>query len=790
MASERAERDIDATPAPQTMLAGLAAFTGSALFDVAVELLADRFGVSVAFIAVPVAESSSRNRIIALRVDGSPRPTFEYDVDGTPSERIDDDDLSVHVNNVLQSFPDDEWLRRLGADGYADLQLHDESGRFLGQIGLIHTGPLMMSDDQIAELRLVGTRIGAELQREHVETNLFRVLDFQDRFFQSAPFGVTRLNLRTGESYSNPAFEQIVGRSYRECREIGWSKVIHVDDLSRYNEASPRQRVTGETVQTTFRVVRPDGEIRWVQRHGATQLDESGSPIEVITLSVDLTETHRANAELLEVANQLKQRSAELTSSLNAFPDMRMRISRSGNCLSAWAGDPEDLIAPPDELIGSHIGDHLPPTVADKILRAAERTLDTGSVSSVEYQLPRGDSISYYEARLAPIDANEVLAVVRNINEIKALEAQLVHAGTMQSIGRLAGGIAHDFNNVLHVVGGHASALKRVVEGSETTERRLDAIIRAVERTSSLIERLMHISNPALIDVAPLRIDEFLQDLGPTLHQMLGDTVTLEFDLRAPEVHVGIGEAALENILLNLTANARDAMADGGTLVITTRTESPNVRIMVTDSGAGMDEATLAHVFEPFFTTKPAAVGTGLGLTTTYSSISAVGGTISVDSAPGRGTSFIIELPCIEPDPPAEPAPSVEHCPNECRGATVLVVEDEPDVLDLCLGLLAELGYQTLQARSGAEALEVMAEHDDIDGILTDVIMAGMRGTELTEKIRSSHPDIPIVYMSGFSPEAIRVDIPPDRLLPKPFTITDLQQILRRHIVEGRDDHD
>ena len=482
---------------------------------------------------------------------------------------------------------------------------------------------------------------------------------------------------------------------------------------------------------------------------------------------------------------------AELESSLAAFADLHFRIAADGTYVRVWAADPAVLAVPADQIAGTNVADHFPPSLTKRILDAITLTIETSEVTAVEYSLGEGDEASHYEARLALLGDNEVMAVVRDVSDLKELEQQLVHAETMQSIGRLTGGIAHDFNNVLHVIRGHAVALRRHRESASDTDRRLEAITRAVDRTSSLVERLMILSRPTINKPTPSLVDSFLRGLGPTLSQLLGETIELEFVLGSGDAVVVIDDSRFENVLLNLATNAHDAMPEGGALRIATSLQGKeSVVLTVSDTGAGIDPGVIAQVFEPFFTTKATGLGTGLGLATTYSSIVEAGGSISVDSALGSGTTFVIVLPTTDdrPESISPGAPSTTHSTN----ATILVVEDEPDVLALCGDALRDLGFKVLEAANGFQALDLIDEGKDVDLVLTDVVMPGMSGPDLARQIAQRVDDLAVVFMSGYADEA-HVDgrgLAPSGVLRKPFTEEQLWTAISAHVVDVGDEDD
>ena len=482
---------------------------------------------------------------------------------------------------------------------------------------------------------------------------------------------------------------------------------------------------------------------------------------------------------------------AELESSLAAFADLHFRITADGTYVRVWAADPTDLVVPADQIPGTNVADHFPPSLTKRILDAITVTIATSEVTAVEYSLGEGDEVNYFEARLAPLGDNEVMAVVRDVTGLKELEQQLLHAETMQSIGRLAGGIAHDFNNVLHVIRGHAGALRRHCDDATEIDRRLEAITRAVDRTSSLVERLMILSRPTVNNPTPTAVDSFLRGLGPSLSQLLGETIELEFVLGSGDAVVVIDDSRFENVLLNLATNAHDAMPEGGALRIVTslKGDDGSVVLTVSDTGVGIDPEVVEQVFEPFFTNKTTGVGTGLGLATTYSSIADAGGSISVDSALGSGTSFTIVLPTTDdrPEPIALEGRITKHRTN----ATILVVEDEADVLELCGDALRDLGFSVLEAANGWEALDFLdGAEGGVDLVLTDVVMPAMSGPDLAHQIAQRGHDVAVLFMSGYAEEA-HVDgrgIGPSEVLRKPFTEEQLWTAISVHLADVEDE--
>ena len=375
-----------------------------------------------------------------------------------------------------------------------------------------------------------------------------------------------------------------------------------------------------------------------------------------------------------------------------------------------------------------------------------------------------------------PVPASQVVhCYVEDITDRLNLEAQLRQSQKMESIGQLAAGVAHDFNNMLTVIQGHSGMmLARTNLPPELTDC-AHAIYASADRAARLTRQLLMFSRKNVMKPDPLDLRKVVGDLSKMLQRLLGETVSLEFHPPPELPLVQADTGMVEQVLMNLAVNARDAMPGGGTLTISTSPIELNdayvqthpearpgtfVCLRVSDTGSGMDSATMAHIFEPFFTTKDVGKGTGLGLATVYGIVKQHEGWVEVSSEVGQGTTFNVFFPaCSAPvkAPSAEVAPALA-----VRGGreTILVVEDEPLLRDMALLILQDCGYQVLQAGSGAEALQVWERQSDaINLVVTDMVMpGGMSGRELAVKLMASRPGLKIIFTSGYNVEDSNTD--------------------------------
>jgi len=390
-----------------------------------------------------------------------------------------------------------------------------------------------------------------------------------------------------------------------------------------------------------------------------------------------------------------------------------------------------------------------------------------------------------------------VLAIFYDITEKKKLEEQLRQAQKMEAIGRLAGGVAHDFNNLLTVISGHSEMLSMNLPREHPLREPVSEINKAADRAAALTRQLLAFSRQQILEARVLDLGSVITSLEKMLRRLIGEQIQVETIL-APDRHaVKVDPSQMDQVLLNLAINARDAMPQGGRLTIELRNTawpgpegqaSPHVLLSVTDSGTGMTPEVQARIFEPFFTTKGPGSGTGLGLAVVQGIVKQSSGHISVISEVGVGSTFNIYLPAVR-DAAAPRAESNDNPPlTPARGGeTILLVEDEPDVLNLTALALERFGYSVLTAASGRDALDLLALHaDGIALLLTDVVMPDMSGRELAETLRARLPALRVLFMSGYTDNAVlRLSFHSASVafLQKPFT----PQALARKVREVLD---
>jgi two-component system, cell cycle sensor histidine kinase and response regulator CckA len=424
------------------------------------------------------------------------------------------------------------------------------------------------------------------------------------------------------------------------------------------------------------------------------------------------------------------------------------------------------------------------------------RTLHEGGGLRGEWPLRRPDgAIRSVELTVsAGIHAGLHLVVLRDVSEKHRLEEALRQSQKMEAVGRLAGSLAHDFNNYLTAIRGFGEVVLERLPPQDPLADNLLEIQKAADRATRLTRQLLAISRKQVLQPRPVDLNAVLSGLENMLRSLVGPSVRLHLALESSLAAVRADPGQLEQVVLNLVVNARDAMPDGGALVLQTarvevRTAGSHpghlppgryVRLCVEDTGFGMDAETLSHIFEPFFTTKPAGLGTGLGLATVYGIVTQSGGHVAAHSRPGEGSVFNIYLPQMEGR--AEATPGGAAALGRGGHETVLVVEDEETLRRLLAQVLGTLGYFVLSAESGEEALRLAARRaEPIHLALTDVILPGIDGCEMARRLAGEHPETRTLFMSGHNAEELvrhGVD-PAARLLQKPFTPRELACELR-----------
>ncbi len=523
----------------------------------------------------------------------------------------------------------------------------------------------------------------------------------------------------------------------------------------------------------------------------------------VLSAIRDMSDRKRIDEELRRTSEELHRRTAEqlgeyrtrLASIIDSSEDAILSKDLNG-IITSWNRGAEHIYGyTAEEIVGKHISLLIPSNRPDEIPEILQKIARGESVEHSESIRVTKDgrylsvSVSVSPLRDATGKIAGASAIARDITAQKRGESQLRQAQKMEAVGRLAGGVAHDFNNILGIISACTEFLRDRIDPAAEPSLYVENIKKATERGTSLTKQLLAFSRSSAIQPRVLDLNERLKDISKLLRPLLGEDIEILITSRSSAVVIEADPGQLDQIVINLAVNARDAMSRGGKFILETglvkfdetfaeqhqsMTAGDYVLLAVSDTGAGMDEATMSRVFEPFFTTKELGKGTGLGLATVYGIVKQNAGHIMVYSEPGQGTTFKIYLPSAEHKIGLASKSEVETISPKRPGATILLVEDDEMMRSLTRQLLQEHGYTVVEANDGKSALEWVASHPGpIDLLLTDVVMRRMSGPELVDRLSASYPALKVIYMSGYTGrliaerEVLKPGVP---LIEKPFT--------------------
>jgi two-component system, cell cycle sensor histidine kinase and response regulator CckA len=626
----------------------------------------------------------------------------------------------------------------------------------------ISLSPIRDSADRIAGISAMMRDI---TERQRAERTL---RESEDRFRLIAEtvtqvFWIADVELRT-MIYVSPAYERIWGRSCESLRTDSRSflEAIHAEDRALVIDVLAAQQA-GEPFEHEYRIVRPDGEVRWIRDRGFPVRAEGGRVVQYVGVAEDITERRRAEDRI-----RLLARALESTNDMVCVADVSDRITFANAAFLRVYGYAADEVLGQTAALVRSAG--TPDAVVDEIARASRTDGWSGELMN-----RRKDGTEFRVGLRTSAIRDErgsvvgLLGVARDVSEQRSLEDQLRQAQKMEAIGQLAGGIAHDFNNLLTAIQGFAGLVAESLPEDDERRADINEIQNAATRAAGLTRQLLAFSRKQILATSVLHLGDVVGEITPMLRRLLGETI----DLTTTVGDRGLVKAdpgQLQQVLMNLVVNARDAMAGGGQLTIATADvvlddafarhhpsvcPGPHVVLAVCDTGHGMDDATQKRIFEPFFTTKPKGQGTGLGLATVYGIVKQSGGSIWVESDVGRGTTFKVYLPRtneLEAEVASAPADALALRGQE----TILLVEDEELVRNYVYRILSRRGYQVHAIAHPRRAIEYAGAHRGaIDLVFSDVVLPDMSGKAMVEELQRWHPESKVLYMSGYADDAI-----------------------------------
>ena len=572
--------------------------------------------------------------------------------------------------------------------------------------------------------------------------------------------------------------------------EVAYADLIHEEDRDRVWDEIQEALDEGLPFRTSYRIRTRDGDVIRVWEQGRVA---GGADDEIIGFIQDVTAWQDKWARL-EHTIQLLQKT------VSSLGEAVLVIDTTGEGRGILSVNPaaEEMFGySEDELIGSTTERlHVSRESFERFAEELEPVLNQQGVVHASYPMKRKDGTEFAaEQTVTLLDPEEGLAggavsVIRDVSERHSLRQQLRQSQKLQAIGELAGGVAHDFNNILTVIRAHSDFALLELDEDHPLTAELAAIQEATDQATGLTNQLLAFGREQVLRPEVVDLNAVVRNMRRFLRRTIPEEIKIDTDLATEILPVEVDPGQLEQAIINLAVNARDAMPDGGTMSLATAVadrDPPDVQLTVTDTGAGMDEKTRARAFEPFYTTKQKGQGTGLGLASVYGFVTQTGGSIDVESAPGEGTTFTLRFPRSAKeltDQPSESAPA-EEGPTAGR---ILLVEDDPNVQRVVRKTLERAGFTVQTADNGEEGLATLeAEGDAFDLILTDLVLPGVSGRKIVDRVVEDHLTVPVVVMSGYAEEEAEGGgtLPPEaEFIQKPFTtgaiVAKVREVLSR----------
>jgi PAS domain S-box-containing protein len=678
-----------------------------------------------------------------------------------------------------------------------------------GSLLLFAAWPVFNAIDTPANLMLKG-----QLQpRQPTESDEYRSLRLKlDFALEKYGLAAWEMDLQTGKSTTTPEHDRIFGY---DSEAPVWSVQRFVEHIVPEDRPKIEQFIFNaarkeSNWQLEYRIRRVDGQVRWIQDFGSIATEESsGNPIRILNILRDITGQRVAEEEFRDQQSQWNAVSESCHIGMWKLDLATMTSVRNAEHAQIFGDDPGVTAWSPE-----HFFEAVIPEDRKEIEKLWRRSIANLNSYGFECRIRRRDDRIRWISTTGKIlhdrngNARYMAGITIDITEKKEqaierrrLQEKLMQSQKMDLIGQLAGGIAHDFNNVLAAIQGNTEMVLDKISPSHPCSRNLDSILDSVNRSAGMVRQLLAFARKEKWNPRELLLDEELNSMGLMLRKLISEEIVLQWHLGCHDVMVNLDPANLAQIVTNLFVNSRDAIDGKGSITIETGTtgqgdgddadlpgDSPSGElavITVSDTGKGIAPESLPRIYEPFFTTKEVGKGTGLGLAMVYGLVKKNNGHISCHSEPGKGTTFRIFFPSSRK--PVEPGnKSIPGQPDACAdgGKLVLVVDDEPDIIGIIAAILENQGFRTISAVDAATALDIMENRgNEVSLVLSDIVLPGMNGIQMSREILKNRPELPFIFMSGYSADTIGhhgVFDTKVNFIPKPFKIQELMLLVRQ----------
>ena len=789
--------------AVHSVVAATSPVVGASFFASMTRQLADAIQADIVLLGELTDDTRSRVRAVAVVVDGEVAEPFEYDLAGTPCDGVVGKRACFHADGLQAAFPKDVLLQQMGVEAYVGVPLWDSAGEPMGIMVGLFRKPLSNPQFAVTILEMFAGRTAAEVERSRAERDLR-----DSRAFLQSTLDALTSNVVILDASGKILAVNASWRAFADANALSWPNYGVGENYLRVIEEAARQGdedaaracegLAGlfEGRKLTHAQVYPCHSRQqerwflmrcsWFQADGGRRVVVAHENVtEQVSAELAIEKLKRHNELILQAAGE----------GIFGLDDQGRHTFINPSAAAMLGYEVEELLGRPSHALWhySHADGAPYPESSCPVYEAFHQ----GVVRRGEDFFWRKDGTGFPVGFVSTpiVEGGRTVGAVIVFRDISAerkaaeerarQEEQMRQSQKMEVIGRLAGGIAHDFNNLLAAIVGYSDLALGALHPDSPVYEDVFEIKAAGQRAAVLTTRLLILARQQVTDKKVLDVNQLVADIGRMVRRIIGDNIELHLDL-APDVsRIHADGAQIEQTLLNLVVNARDAMPDGGQLTLSTRavdrpppglTDAREpveyVSLVVTDTGTGMSDAVRARCFEPFFTTKESGKGTGLGLSTCSSIVSEHGGLVEVDTASGRGTTVTVLLPRASGRQLELPSSPVDTVLPRGAGEAVLVVDDDATVRRVVGRILRGQGYDVLEAPNAEIADIVARDHSaPVEVLVTDVVMPRVGGVELAARLTLRYPDIRVLFMSGYPEDALRVRIDSQRVvvLRKPF---------------------
>jgi PAS domain S-box-containing protein len=718
---------------------------------------------------------------------------FSYALEGTPCNNVASGGDVFYPANVQSLFPHDKLLVDMGIESYWGTALRTSTGELLGVMAIMHDQPIIETPQTHALLQAFALRTSVEMERQQTEELLRENQEDLKKAQHIAKLGNWHLDIKSNQLVWSDELYRMYGfdPTLPPPLYTDLIKLFTPESWEKLSTAMQQTKDTGIPYDLELETLRIDGSHGWMWAHGMAEVDATKEIIGLRGVAQDITERKQTEADLLAQREYL-------TDIIDSLPDATLIINTDQRVV-VWNRAAEAMTGVKrDDLLGKGDNAYAIPFYGE----SRPMLIDLVNISDEERErsytkVKRLDDKIYAETFIQTLNNGEgaylwgvaaplfdrtglrtgTVEVIKDItvrkNSEKAniqLKEQLLQSQKMEAIGQLAGGVAHDFNNMLGVIIGYSELILEQMDPSQQFHADLVEIEKAARRSADLTRQLLTFARKQTVAPRVLDLNQTIEGMLNMLRRLIGENISLSWMPGFGLWPINMDPSQIDQILANLCVNGRDAIAGIGKLTVETKNASFDkeycathagslpgdyVRITVSDTGSGMDKETLAHIFEPFFTTKEVGEGTGLGLATVYGAVKQNNGYINAYSEPGQGTTFTIYIPRhVETTTETQVTASIE--PVVRGDEIVMLVEDEPTLLQMSKTMLERLGYTVLAAGTPSEAIRLASEHPgQIQLLATDVVMPEMNGRQLSARLLESRPEMKCLFMSGYTANII-----------------------------------